>query len=105
MLLRHEADQSLNVLVYAFDAAETENSLMPARFYALWDVLIVEVALAAGCEILLSEDMQNRLFIDQVLTVQNPFLAMITSNQQNVWSSDIELQDWQTIRSRPSSSQ
>ena len=40
---------------------------------AFYDALIVAAALLAGCKILHSEDMQDGLVIDRLLTVSNPF--------------------------------
>ena len=42
--------------------------------FSYWDSLIVSSALAGGCKVLYSEDMQHKLVIDQRLTVLNPFL-------------------------------
>ena len=38
-----------------------------------YDAMIVAAAVNAGCDTLLSEDMQDGLVIDRVLTIQNPF--------------------------------
>lgn len=40
--------------------------------FSFWDSLIVEAALQSGCNILLSEDMQNGRVIGS-LTIKNPF--------------------------------
>ena len=59
---------------------ETEDVIMSAillfKKYSLqvFDSKIVASALAAGCSILYSEDMQNGLVIDGRLTIVNPFL-------------------------------
>ena len=42
--------------------------------FSYWDSLIVSSALAGGCKVLYSEDMQHKLVIDRRLTVLNPFL-------------------------------
>ena len=42
--------------------------------FSYWDSLIVSSALAGGCKVLYSEDMQHELVIDRRLTVLNPFL-------------------------------
>ena len=42
--------------------------------FSYWDSLIVSSALAGGCKVLYSEDMQHKLVIEQRLTVLNPFL-------------------------------
>lgn len=44
---------------------------------SFWDSLIVATALEAGCDTLLTEDMQHGLVVDDQLTVQNPWLAPI----------------------------
>jgi len=40
---------------------------------SIWDALILSAAIEAGCNILLSEDMQHGQIIDQTLTIVNPF--------------------------------
>ncbi len=42
--------------------------------FSFWDALIVEAALNAGCQVLLSEDMQENRKIDGLI-IQNPFSA------------------------------
>jgi len=46
------------------------------RIYNLsyWDSLIVASALESGCEVLYTEDMQDELVINNMLTIKNPFL-------------------------------
>ena len=44
--------------------------------FSYWDSLIVASALKAGAEILYSEDMQNGLIVNDVLTVINPFIIL-----------------------------
>lgn len=39
----------------------------------IYDALIVAVALEAGCDTLYSEDMQDGLVIEDLLTIRNPF--------------------------------
>ena len=41
-----------------------------------WDALIVAAALAAGCDTLYSEDMQDGQVFEDRLTVKNPFAAL-----------------------------
>ena len=41
--------------------------------YSYYDSLILAVALSAGCETLVTEDMQHGQIIDDVLTIRNPF--------------------------------
>jgi predicted nucleic acid-binding protein len=43
---------------------------------AVYDAMIVAAALLAECDILYSEDMQDRLLIDKQLRIRNPFVAM-----------------------------
>jgi predicted nucleic acid-binding protein len=43
--------------------------------YSLYDSLILSSALAVGCKIVYSEDMQNGQVIDGGLTIVNPFLS------------------------------
>lgn len=54
-----------------------ESGLAIARRYRLniFDSLIVAAALRAGCETLWSEDMQDGLVVETMLTVRNPFPA------------------------------
>lgn len=42
--------------------------------FSHWDALIVAAALAAGCRVLFSEDLQDGQVIDGCLTVVNPFV-------------------------------
>ena len=50
---------------------------------SLWDALIIEAALKAGCKTLLSEDMQAGRGVDG-LQIQNPFVNMDTSRPNAV---------------------
>ena len=52
------------------DSAIEINQTYKYRFY---DCLIVSAALRAGCETLLSEDMQHGQVIEKTLTIVNPF--------------------------------
>jgi predicted nucleic acid-binding protein len=40
-----------------------------------WDALVVAAALAAGCETLYTEDLQNRQVFESLLVVKNPFVT------------------------------
>ena len=40
---------------------------------SIWDALIIQAALTAGCSLLLSEDLQHGFAIDQLI-VKNPFM-------------------------------
>jgi predicted nucleic acid-binding protein len=46
-----------------------------------WDALIVAAALAAGCETLYSEDLQDGQLFEAQLTVRNPFAPGAESSQ------------------------
>ncbi len=52
-----------------------ETGVRLARRYSLrvYDAMIVAAALAAGCDILWSEDMHDGLVVDQRLTIRHPF--------------------------------
>ena len=41
--------------------------------FRIYDAMIVAAALAAGCDTLWSEDMQDGLMIDDRLAIRNPF--------------------------------
>jgi predicted nucleic acid-binding protein len=41
----------------------------------VYDATIAAAALIAKCEVLYSEDMQDRLLIDKQLRIRNPFMA------------------------------
>jgi len=65
----------------AFDVVELDSQLVRrgvARArredLSLWDALIVEAALARGCEQLLTEDVQDGRVFDGRLAVMNPFV-------------------------------
>ncbi|MCL2803304.1 MAG: PIN domain-containing protein [Micrococcales bacterium] len=47
-----------------------------AERYSLswWDSMVVAAALMAGCDTLLSEDLQHGLVVEQTLTIINPFI-------------------------------
>lgn len=55
-----------------------DTALRVAERYQLstYDSLIVASALVAGCDTVLSEDMQNDLTIDGVLRITNPFIGV-----------------------------
>jgi predicted nucleic acid-binding protein len=48
-------------------------SLARDHRFSFYDALVVAAALEAGCDVLLTEDMQNGRVIDR-LTIRNPFL-------------------------------
>lgn len=43
--------------------------------FSFWDALIVEAALAGGCQTLYSEDMQDGFVVDG-MTIENPFAGL-----------------------------
>jgi predicted nucleic acid-binding protein len=43
--------------------------------FQIFDAIIVSSALASGCEILYTEDMQHGLLVEKQLTIINPFLV------------------------------
>jgi len=59
-----------------FDIATQIKALRLKEKYKLqyYDALIVATALENACTVLLSEDMQHRQVIDNVLTIINPFM-------------------------------
>ena len=52
---------------------EAALALASQHSFSLYDALIVASALEAGCDTLLSEDMQHGRVIDARLTITNPF--------------------------------
>lgn len=63
--------------IRAIDAETHREALRIARRYAIhiYDATIVASALQSGCEVLLTEDMQDGLMIDGRLRIENPFRA------------------------------
>jgi len=54
--------------------------LADAHSFSWWDAMVVAAALTAGCDTLLSEDMQHGLVVDGTLTIINPFVdALVRS--------------------------
>ena len=47
--------------------------IQAAYMLSYWDALIVASALEANCSALITEDLQDGMVIDKVLTVRNPF--------------------------------
>jgi predicted nucleic acid-binding protein len=53
----------------------TNSYLIRNRYrYSYWDSLIIASALEHGCTKLISEDMQNRQFIEDRISISNPFV-------------------------------
>jgi len=63
---------------YAFPVVETSSSVLLAavdlatRQFSIWDAVILSAAAEAGCQLLLSEDMQEG-FVWRGVTIVNPF--------------------------------
>lgn len=53
---------------------ETGLSLAERYGFSTYDAMIVAAALHAGCETLLSEDMQHGMTLDEGLRIANPFV-------------------------------
>lgn len=49
--------------------------------FSWWDAMIVAAALGAGCDTLLSEDLQNGQVIEGTLTIIDPFAAVTPPSQ------------------------
>jgi predicted nucleic acid-binding protein len=64
-----------SLIVEPVTQATHETGLRVSERYALsiYDAMIVAAALMAGCDVLLSEDMQDGLVIDDRLRIVNPF--------------------------------
>ena len=65
--------QAWNPLVPDLRTFETAWHLADRFALSWWDSLIVAAARAAGCGVLLSEDLQNGLVIDGELRIVDPF--------------------------------
>ena len=57
------------------DLLEAAWSVQARCAFSWWDAMIVAAALQAGCDTLLSEDLQHGQVIDGGLTLVNPFAA------------------------------
>lgn len=64
-------------IIRALDAETHRDAMRIAQRYAIhiYDAMIVASALQSGCEVLLTEDMQDGLIIDGRLRIENPFRA------------------------------
>ena len=73
----YEVAEALMALaaVVSVSAGIVRDAIAIGRRHAIshWDALIVAAALAAGCDTLYSEDMQDGQVFDGRLTVKNPF--------------------------------
>lgn len=79
MATRHRVATDLlqSCRVIAVDQAIVAAAMQIEARYQLsyWDSLIISAALAAGCETLYSEDLQDGQVFEGRLTVKNPFVA------------------------------
>jgi predicted nucleic acid-binding protein len=65
----------LPVLPLTIDIHETGVGLAERYGLSIWDAMIAASALHADCDTLWSEDMQNRMVLDDRLRISNPFRA------------------------------
>jgi predicted nucleic acid-binding protein len=68
-----ELRKGLDVLPVTIDIHEAGLRLAERYGFATYDAMIVAAALAADCDTLWSEDMQDGLLVDQRLRIVNPF--------------------------------
>ena len=50
--------------------------IAPTHGFHMYDALVIASALAAGCETLYTEDLQDGQGIEERLTIRNPFKAL-----------------------------
>ena len=67
-----------NIPVYTLDATDQKRGQALSQL-SHWDSLIVAAALAAGCDTLYSEDMQDGQVFEGRLTLKNPFVGFATT--------------------------
>lgn len=65
-------DEACAVVPVTLETINKANELRARYSLSFWDSQIVACALVAGCSIVHSEDMQDGLVIDDVLTIRNP---------------------------------
>lgn len=77
----HDVDEFLSLLIQlcTVESMTLETHVRGRRLaqrygLSLYDGQIVSAALLAGCDVLLSEDMQHGLLVENTLRIQNPFL-------------------------------
>jgi predicted nucleic acid-binding protein len=68
-----ELRKGLDVLPVTIDIHEAGLRLAERYGFATYDAMIIAAALAADCDTLWSEDMQDGLLVDQRLRIVNPF--------------------------------
>lgn len=66
--------QALDVSPITTEIHEAGLRLIERHNFSTYDAMIVAAALDAGCDILLSEDMQHGFRVDNRLTITNPFV-------------------------------
>jgi len=75
---RHKVAQDLlhSCTVVPLDAQAAAQAMAVEATYQVsyWDALVVAAALAAGCDTLYTEDLQNGQVFEGRLTVKNPFV-------------------------------
>lgn len=54
---------------------DTGLALAERHGFSIYDAMIVAAALAAGCDVLLSEDMQDGMVVEERLRIASPFAA------------------------------
>jgi predicted nucleic acid-binding protein len=67
--------QAWNPVVPSGELLRRAWELQSRLLLSWWDAMIVAAALQAGCETLLSEDLQHRQVVDGCLTIVDPFIA------------------------------
>jgi predicted nucleic acid-binding protein len=70
-----EAEELLTVEPLTLPVHKDGLRLAERYGFAIYDSFIVAAALAAGCDTLWSEDMQDGMVVDGRLTITNPFSA------------------------------
>ncbi len=68
-----EVPATFQVVVVQPDTIMRALKLVQRYHYSFYDSLIISTALEKSCEIFYSEDMQHQQFIEQKLTIINPF--------------------------------
>ncbi|AEE53534.1 PIN domain-containing protein [Haliscomenobacter hydrossis] len=69
----HEVSQNLGVYTNQYDTITNAVRIAERYGYSFYDCLIISSCLAIGCDVLYSEDLQNRQVIDGILEIRNPF--------------------------------
>jgi predicted nucleic acid-binding protein len=66
-------DLAESIVPLSFELHQTGIALASRYQLQVYDGMILAAALEAGCDTLYSEDMQNGLVIEDILTIRNPF--------------------------------